>query len=172
MEKNKSVVLVVCVALCVLTGCAANQEQYFAAVKQQNEAYMQAYNSVANESVTFEGTFTGTVSIVKPKELPKLQYIEPPKSNSEIALQWANTIIPVAGMVAGMHFNYKAIDSSNKYNAKNIASWTGNFENNSVTDKQNTALVDKSNISVTDKSNISVTDTSVTDREFQNPTVE
>ena len=142
-----------------VSGCAQNQEIYYNAVQQQNMAYMNAYQSVENESVTFDGTFTGTISIVKPKELPKLQYIEPPKSGSEIALEWAKVIIPAASMVAGLHYNYKSIDSSNKYNAKNIESWTGNFDKSSsivVSNvKDTTNVTDTSNTKVRETSNIS-----------------
>lgn len=142
-----------------VSGCAQNQEVYYNAVQQQNMAYMNAYQSVENESVTFDGTFTGTISIVKPKELPKLQYIEPPKSSSEIALEWAKVIVPAASMVAGLHYNYKSIDSSNKYNAKNIESWTGNFDKSSsvlvsnVKDTTNVSDIEKTQ--VRDTSNVS-----------------
>lgn len=141
-------------SLILLIGCTQHQEVYYKAVQEQNMAYMNAYTSVENESVTFDGTFTGTISIVKPKELPKLQYIEPPKSGSEIALDWARLIIPTAGMVAGMHYNYKSIDSNNKYNSKNISAWTGNFDKSSITSTSISDIQDISNISNTSNTEI------------------
>ncbi len=162
--------LYVVVLLLISVGCANHQEAYYNAIQQQMQTYNQAYASVENESVTFEGTFTGTISIVKPKELPKMQHIEPPKSTSELALEWAKVIVPTAGMVAGMHYNYKSIDSNNKYNSKNIGAWTSNFDKTSVTEVSDTSVSDTTDTTettnVTDisvKETTNITDTSVTD---------
>ena len=141
--------------LLILTGCSTKQEDaYYKAVDQQNKNYMQAYSTIENESVTFDGTFEGKINIVKPKKLPQIQQIQKPKTGSEVALQWAQTIVPVAGMVAGMHYNYKSLDSSNQANSRQIEAYTGNYQNN-------TSTVDTS-VSSTSVNDTSVTDTSVT----------
>lgn len=145
-------------ALLVL-GCSNKELDYYNVVKEQNAQYMEAYKTVENESVTFNGKFEGDITIVKPKELPKLANVRQPKTMGDTALDWARTIVPVAGMVAGMHYNYKTADSANKYNAENISSWTGNFDNTSVTDVSSSVSTstasDTSSTTVSDTSNIS-----------------
>lgn len=151
-----------------LVGCSTkDNERYFNAVQQQNETYMSSYNTVENESVQFDGKFEGKISIVKPKKLPQFQKIQRPKTNSEQALDYARVVVPVLGTAIGMHYNFKSADSANKYNAENIKSWTGNFQNTTDTSVTDTSVTDTSvtDTSVTDTSvtDTSVTDTSVTD---------
>ena len=160
MKTKISMLLLTGVVL--LNGCAAKQERYYAAVKEQNQNYLKAYNTVKNESVTFTGTFKGNIKIVKPKKLPQLMNISRPKSSAEIALDWGRVLLPAAVSVSGLYYGYKAIDSSNRANSSQIESYTGHFQNstsNSVstsTDKSVTANTDKSatttNTTNTDKS--------------------
>ena len=133
----------------LLVGCGSSDQLYYESINAQNQKYMEAYKTVENETVQFKGTFEGDITIVKPKKLPQLAQIEKPKSTSELALDWARVVVPAASMVAGMHYNYKIADSSNKYNAKNIESYTGNYENSTV--------ITSSEVSTS----TSVTDTSV-----------
>jgi len=83
---------------------------------------MKSYKTVKNESVVFDGNFSDKISVIKPKKLPQLQRISRPKTSSEEALMWAQTLIHAVNMMTGSYFNYKMADSSNKYNSKNIAS--------------------------------------------------
>jgi hypothetical protein len=154
-------------ALLLLSGCSSKSDTlYYQAVQQQNESYMKSYSGVENESVTFNGDFKGEIKIVKPKKLPELAQIQRPKTNSEVALQWAQTIVPVAGMVAGMHYNYKSLDSSNRAqstqiesitsgNTAQVGAYTSNYRNdsNDVTD----TTVTTTNTSVDNTSNTTTT---------------
>ena len=115
--------------------------------------------------------------MVKPKKLPQLATIAQPRSGSEIALDWAKVVVPALGTVAGLHYGYKAIQSSNEANVATTQAYTGNFKNNSNTVTSNTSVdksisdsvtVDKSvsdSVSI-DKSstdNTSITDTANSD---------
>lgn len=159
-------------ALLLLSGCSSKSDTlYYQAVQQQNESYMKSYSGVENESVTFNGDFKGEIKIVKPKKLPELAQIQRPKTNSEVALQWAQTIVPVAGMVAGMHYNYKSLDSSNRAqstqiesitsgNTAQVGAYTSNYRNdsNDVTDTTvTTTSTSVDNTSVDNTSNTTTT---------------
>ena len=160
-------ILSVLTASLLLVGCAGKDvEQHYKAVQERNSQYMEAYKTVENETIKFNGTFEGDITLIKPKELPQLAEIRPPKSYSDTALEWVQTTLPVVGLALGLHYNYKAMDSANKYNSANIESWTGNFDkistSNSVSNISDTSVSntsDTSDISSTSVSSIS--DTSV-----------
>lgn len=140
----------IAVMMLVFTGCTSKQDTYYSAVKEQNQKYMEAYATVENESVEFDGTFNGKIKMVKPKKLPQLANIRQPKSGSEVALEWARVVVPFATVATGQYFGYKATDSSNKYNAQSLEAWTGNYENSntSVTSSTDTtSSIVESNIS-------------------------
>ena len=139
------------VVLVLLVGCTSKDEVYTNAVQNQYKSYLEAYNTVENKSIEFEGTFDGKIKMVEPKKLPQMARIERAKSGSEVALEWTRTLAPVALGVAGFHYNFKTADSSNKYNAESIGAWTGNFENsNSVITTTDTNSNTLSNTSTTD----------------------
>lgn len=165
MKTIKTIGLV-SLSVLILTGCGSSNQEYLEAVKAQNAQYMEAYKTVENETVVFNGTFNGEVKMIKPKKLPQLQQIKAPKSGSEIALDWAKLIVPTVGTVAGFHYNYMTADSANKYNAQSIEAWTGNFQNTTNTSSEinNTSNTTNTSESVTSTSDTSVTsDISVTD---------
>ena len=166
-----SITSMVALSVLFMSGCASkDQEAYYEAVKQQNANYMKSYDQVENESVQFDGEFKGKISIVKPKKLPQLQHIERPKSGSEVALDWARVVVPVAGMAVGMHYNYKTADSNNKYNSQNIESFTGNYQNTSSTTITDTSTVDTT-VTDTSVSNTTLTDTSTSTSTVDTSTV-
>lgn len=130
----KKYIVVLIATLVMITGCA-DKAQYYAAVQKANTEYLEAYNTVKNEEVVFDGTFEGKMTFTRPKKLPQMQMIQQPQNE---ALEWAKVIVPFVGSISGMYFGYKTADSANKYNAQNIANWTGNYKNNSVTTTNNT----------------------------------
>lgn len=161
---KKYIVIAFSITALLFTGCASKDEMYYKAVKQQNENYLKAYNSVQNESVTFKGTFEGDIKIVKPKKLPALTSIQRPKSTAEVALDWGRVIVPAATSIAGLHYGYKAIDSSNRANSRQIEAYTGNFQNttdtSSISTEVSNTTSDTSTTSTT--STTTSTDTSTT----------
>jgi len=121
MKKIISSVTLVAIFGTFFAGCATkNNEMYYSAIQKQNQTYMESYSTVKNETVNFDGTFNGKITIIKPKKLPQLARIQKPKSNSELALQWAQVILPATTAISGMYFNYKSIDSSNKYDSETM----------------------------------------------------
>mgnify|MGYP006935314989 CR=1 FL=1 len=144
----------------VFSGCSTKDQEimYYNAIQQQNENYMKSYDTVENESIQFDGTFEGKISIIKPKKLPQLAKIQKPKSSADTALDWARVVVPSVTAVAGMHYGFKAIESSNDASSRQIEAYTGNFDKTSVS----TSVTDITNTSVSDSST-SVTDTSVSD---------
>lgn len=123
--------MVAMVAMVLLTGCGS--AGYYKAVQENNKAYLKEYNNVENERVNFEGTFEGKIEIVKPKDLPDIQFVQKPKDAGDYFLQTLGILAPVGLGVAGYHYNYKSTDSSNKYNAQTMEAWTGNFQNSTTT---------------------------------------
>ena len=124
----------------LISGCSTkNDELYYKAVQEQNHKYMEAYKTVENERVSFDGTFNGNITMIKPKKLPQLAHIQKAKSASELALDWARVIVPGATMVAGMHYNYKAMDSNNKYNSETMTGLSKNQSDVSINASNNSS---------------------------------
>jgi len=154
------------IGVLLFTGCASKEAQYYQAVKEQNQNYLKAYSTVKNETVSFNGTFKGDITVIKPKKLPQLLRIQKPKSSAEIALDWGRLVIPAATSISGLYYGYKAIDSSNRANTKQIEAYTGNFQNSTTTSE----ISNISDTSVTDKSVTNTSDTSVTDKSVTDTT--
>jgi len=76
-------------------------------MKEQREAMIEAFRSVKNEEMRFDGNFSGTISYVRPKKMPAFQRIEKPVSMSEQALRWAGVLAPSIVGVAGIYYNHK-----------------------------------------------------------------
>ena len=112
----KKVLLTAVVAIMLLSGCTGNNQAYYDSVRQRNQDYIKAYAELKNESVSFDGNFTGTITVVKPKKMPQLQMVQAPETSSDIALKWAAVIAPSAVAIAGFHYNYKSQKSNNEMN--------------------------------------------------------
>jgi hypothetical protein len=123
----------------IFTGCGSSS--YYQAVTQNNKAYLEQYSKVENEKVSFLGTFDGNITIVRPKQLPVLQHVQKPKTSGDYLLQTLGVLAPVGLGIAGYHYNYKSTDSSNKYNAQTMESWTSNFENTSINTNTDTDTI-------------------------------
>ena len=156
--KRLSQIMLGFLMILTLIGCSTKSEElYYKAVNEQNSNYMKSYEGVENESVTFNGTFNGEMKIVKPKKLPQLAQVRAPKTSGEIALEFTKALVPGVAAVAGMHYGYKAIESSNNASVAQTEAYTGNYQNNTST--TNTSSI--SDTSVSDTSSVS-DNTSVT----------
>ncbi len=157
--KSLKIVLVGLLGLFILSGCAANQAKFYEAQKFQDTAILQASKATENDKIEFDGKFEGKIKIVQGKKQPRFNQIQAPKSTAELFIDGLKTAGQIGLGVAGYHYNFKTADSSNKYNSENIKSWTGNYQNTSIS---NTSVTD-TNTSITDKNSITDTNTSVTD---------
>ncbi len=136
----------------LFAGCS--QKEYYQSVNDRNKDYNKAYAEVDNDSIVFDGTFDGTMTITTGKELPKLQMAQKPKDAADYVMQAFGILAPVALGISGQKYNYETANSSNKYNAQSLGHWTDNFksETSLINNESNSEL--RETINISDFSNI------------------
>ena len=120
-------------SVCLLaTGCTSIQSEqaYYDSVKAQRAEYMKVYREVQDESISFHCESKCDLKYTRPKAMPRFSQIQKPKSNSDIALNWASVLAPTVLGLGGFYFNYKTQDSNNEMN-RDIAV-SGNQANTSM----------------------------------------
>ena len=147
-------------AMLIMAGCASKTE-YYEAQKRQDQAILEANKKTSDDRVSFTGKFDGTIEIVQGKEQPRFNKITQPKDWRDYAMSIFGISSNLALGVAGYHYNFKSADSSNKYNAENINSWTGNYQNASSTNTSTSVTSNTDTSSVTDNQTTTNTQSTV-----------